>query len=691
MKFKWKLLLVLLVVALLPLLAMRLVIQDADEESARILAERFGLGVSMGREMDGENLSMPLEDILIARNESEMLSTARRSARTVGDRVRLLAQMQREQLRLLAGGAPSNPSPVGAGAKGAYWAWSDDGKRVRLKVDFSAVSELSAGSVVPAARERFLGETLPVFDYGKKALPQLALWQWVESSGGIVCLYPKLPDDGAVFEPGFAALARQAGNASVTVLASPATRQLLMLSSLRGDGSKPLTVMAATALRDLFDSRDAVDLPAMVQWFFVEGDGSQLRVLASRTPDDDPLSLFWARGDLLPDLGAEQSGVLLAGLEDGGYGTFRRGEGDAEHLWVYAGLGVRGLGVVLRLSVSSMLRQSLQAERFVNQTIWVRHRTMMLVIVALGLLTLITALALSSTMTRRMERLAAAFRQVAAGDFSVRVRVRGRDELAQLGSTFNEMVPALDEQVRMKQDMAVARGVQQCLMPEAPPSVEGLDIAGTSIPHDETGGDYFDIFTFDNGEVGAIVGDVTGHGIPAALLMASSRAFIRANLEGTVDSGRVLTRANKLLSQDIQMTGRSMTAFFCVVDPVQRTLRWSRAGHDPAIVYLPDGDAFDELAGDSGLPLGVMDEWEYVEVKRDLPVGAVVFFGTDGVWETHGPEGELFGKDRVRELIRSHADRSADEIAERILSEVRAFAGEGGVEDDLTLIVFKLA
>ncbi|MGE4424366.1 MAG: PP2C family protein-serine/threonine phosphatase [Pseudodesulfovibrio sp.] len=690
MKFKWKLLLVLLVVALLPLLAMRLVIQDADEESARVLAERFGLGVSMGREMNGDDLSMPLEDILIARNESEMLSTARRSARTAGDRFRLLAQMQREQIRLLAGDvSPKSPSPSPR-ARDAYWAWSGDGKRLRLEVDLASADVLSEGRDAPAARDLFLKDALPVLEHGKRSLPRLALWQWAASPGGTVCLYPALPDGEAAVRQAFAAIARQADGASVTVLASPATRRLLLLSSLRGDGPESPTVTVAAAMRDLFDRRDAVDLPAMVQWFFVQGDGAGLRVLASRTPGDDPRSLFWAQGGSLPALGQEQDGALRAGLEDGGYGSFRSGEGDEDHLWIYAGLGVRRLGVALRLSVPSMLRQSLQAERFVSNTIWVRHRTMMLVIVALGLLTLATALALSSTMTRRMERLAEAFRKVAAGDFSVRARVGGRDELAQLGATFDEMVPALDEQVRMKQDMAVARGIQQCLMPEGVPSVEGLDIAGTSIPHDETGGDYYDFFRFDNGEVGAIVGDVTGHGIPAALLMASSRAFIRANLEGTVDTGRVLTSANNLLSQDIQMTGRSMTAFFCVADPQRRSIRWARAGHDPAMVYLPGSGTFEELAGDSGLPLGVMDGMEYVEERRTLPEGAVVFFGTDGVWETHGRDGDLFGKDRVREIMRAHAGRPAQEIAEAVLSAVREFAGADGVEDDLTLIILKL-
>ncbi|WP_319581703.1 SpoIIE family protein phosphatase [uncultured Pseudodesulfovibrio sp.] len=691
MKFKWKLLLVLLVVALLPLMAMRLVIEDADEESARILAERFGLGVSMGKEMDGEDLTLALEDILIARNESEMLSTARRSARTAGDRFRLISQMQREQLRILQGETPLGSDSADGKAHGGYWAWSEEGKRLRLKVDFASADQVAEGQDDPAEGNHFSRNALAAFRYGKQSLPRLALWQWAESPGGAVCLYPGLTEDMADVRQALASLARQAGGANLSVRPSPATRELLLLSSLRSDGRDASSVTTAAAMSDLFDRRDAVDLPDRVQWFFVQEDGAQLRVLASRVPDDDPQSLFWGQGGSLPDLPAEQGSTLLTGFEDGGYGSFRTGAGDADHLWVYSGLGVRGLGVILGLSVSSMLSESLQAERFVNQTIWVRHRTMMLVILALGLLTLATALTLSNTMTRRMERLAEAFRKVAAGDFSVRARVGGKDELAQLGATFDEMVPALDEQVRMKQDMAVARGIQQCLMPEDVPSVPGLDVAGISIPHDETGGDYYDFFTFDNGEVGAIVGDVTGHGIPAALLMASSRAFIRANLDGEVDSGRVLTRANDLLSQDIQMTGRSMTSFFCLVDPQQRAVRWSRAGHDPAIVYLPGTGAFEELAGDSGLPLGVMDGMEYVEDRRILPEGAVVFFGTDGVWETHGQDGELFGKDRIRDLLKSNATLSASDIAKTVVSSVRDFAGEDGVEDDLTLIVLKLS
>jgi len=232
--------------------------------------------------------------------------------------------------------------------------------------------------------------------------------------------------------------------------------------------------------------------------------------------------------------------------------------------------------------------------------------------------------------------------------------------------------------------------VQQNLLPQEPPSLAGLDIAGTSKYCDETGGDYYDYLALPRGSLGVVVADVSEHGVGAALLMTTARALIRQRAGMTGDIARIVTDVNQELYRDVKETGRFMTMFFMEIDVSSKILSWVRAGHDPAIFYDAGEGTFDELAGE-GMALGVDKNVEFHEFSRQgWSAGSVIVVGTDGIREALNLEDEMFGLDRLREVIRINASKSADAIQKAIINELSIFQGDAPQQDDMTLVVVKL-
>jgi sigma-B regulation protein RsbU (phosphoserine phosphatase) len=216
------------------------------------------------------------------------------------------------------------------------------------------------------------------------------------------------------------------------------------------------------------------------------------------------------------------------------------------------------------------------------------------------------------------------------------------------------MVPALEERVRMKQALDVAMEVQQNLLPRTMPRIKGLDIAGKSLYCDETGGDFYDFLDIGRHnayQFGVAVGDVSGHGIQAALLMATVRAFLKSRARQPGSIADVIADINRLVADDTSETGQFMTLFYAEIDPRERIIHWVRAGHDPAMLYNPDTDTIEELMG-KGIALGVDGGSEYQgQIIKGLSQGQVLLIGTDGLWETRNESGEMFGKERGSMLI----------------------------------------
>jgi sigma-B regulation protein RsbU (phosphoserine phosphatase) len=245
-----------------------------------------------------------------------------------------------------------------------------------------------------------------------------------------------------------------------------------------------------------------------------------------------------------------------------------------------------------------------------------------------------------------------------------------------------------------RKSIAQASEIQRNLMPKDRLAVKGLQMAGRSDWCDETGGDYYDFFTRAvSGKTcaGIVVGDVTGHGLPSALLMTTARAFVRERIANSGSTAEIVTDVNRHLARDVDGTHRFMSMFYCEVDPVDHLLRWTRAGHDPAFLYDPSTEAFDELAGPGmPLPLGVLEETRYEESVRAVVSGQVIVIGTDGIWETRNVQGEYFGKNRLMSAVGEYVDRPPHAIVAAVLERLNTFRGELPVEDDATLVVVKI-
>jgi PAS domain S-box-containing protein len=245
------------------------------------------------------------------------------------------------------------------------------------------------------------------------------------------------------------------------------------------------------------------------------------------------------------------------------------------------------------------------------------------------------------------------------------------------------------ELMEHQEQFRVAREIQQHLFPKESPSVPGFDIAGASFPAEAAGGDYYDYLEMANGRFGLVVGDVTGHGVGPALLMAETRAYVRIVALNRDDVGRILTRANDALSDDIG-DERYVTMFLGRLDADTRTLYYCSAGHPPALIIGRDGALRAKLKR-TGVPLGMRRKVQYQAAEPVvLEPGDILALLTDGADEATNEAGDFFGLEEVIRVIREHRDRPAAEIVQAIYEEVRAYAVNPQDLDDVTAIIVKV-
>jgi sigma-B regulation protein RsbU (phosphoserine phosphatase) len=265
--------------------------------------------------------------------------------------------------------------------------------------------------------------------------------------------------------------------------------------------------------------------------------------------------------------------------------------------------------------------------------------------------------------------------------------------LGVLAENFNRMTEGLKERYRMRKSLDLAMQVQQNLLPKGDLNHRGFDIAGQSIYCDETGGDYYDFIISHSGEnerIGVAIGDVSGHGIPSALLMATVRSSLRQRSSFAGSAASIINDVNRQLVSDVEDSGQFVTMFYLSIDPTQRQLQWVRAGHDGAIFYDPDNDAFEELGG-LGIALGVDENWGFTEYsKTGLRQGQIILLSTDGIWEARNRNGDMFGKQPVYDILRANSAKGAKQVLDVILDSLKTFQNGTRIEDDITLVVVKI-
>jgi serine phosphatase RsbU (regulator of sigma subunit) len=239
------------------------------------------------------------------------------------------------------------------------------------------------------------------------------------------------------------------------------------------------------------------------------------------------------------------------------------------------------------------------------------------------------------------------------------------------------------ERERIEQELQVARRIQQALLPKGAPELVGWEIAQYYQPAREVGGDFYDFFELDDGRLGLVIGDVSGKGIPAALVMAGTRSVLRAVAQRRASApGRVLAEANEVLCPDVP-PNTFITCFYGVLDPQRGRFHYANAGHN--LPYRRHEGIADELQA-RGMPLGLMPGMPYEEKEVLLGPGECVLFYSDGLVEAHDPKGEMFGSLRLRDLVAKHPTGGKG-LTAFLLEELERFVGRGAEqEDDITLV-----
>ena len=281
---------------------------------------------------------------------------------------------------------------------------------------------------------------------------------------------------------------------------------------------------------------------------------------------------------------------------------------------------------------------------------------------------------------------------VSQGRLETKVPVATNDEFAVIAGHTNVMIDHLVERERMSRGLELANQIQANLMPRSSPHLTGVQVFGNSRFCDETGGDFYDFMVRDNGdgeELVVTIGDVTGHGVGSALLMTSVRAYMRAHLLQSTDLVEAMSRTNALLCRDVAGYGYFVTAFVLSYNPATGLARWVGAGHDSALFLAAEDGICLDLQG-RDIPMGVDPLWRYTVFEKTLSSG-IVLLGTDGIWEAMNEQGEMFGRDRLRQVLIGCTSATPEDIINRIFAEVDDFTGTARIEDDRTVVIARLA
>ncbi len=301
----------------------------------------------------------------------------------------------------------------------------------------------------------------------------------------------------------------------------------------------------------------------------------------------------------------------------------------------------------------------------------------------------------SRWISRPIPLLASAMRRVAEDDLSARMPdARTNDEFRQVAEGFNEMVAALQDRAGMKASLALASDIQRQLLP-ASPQLEGYDLGGQAVYCDESGGDYFDFIPLDPDETdgprywAVALGDVAGHGIGPALLMAWTRAAFRVAGPGRRDDLQGLFQfINRQLVRDTR-SDRFITLFYAVLDTRTGVLHWSSAGHEPAVLIRAHGEV--ERLEATEVPLGVMDGLDYPPGEPiQLAPGDRLIVTSDGITQNRNAEGRFFGADGVAAVARRDPEASSQELCRQLIQAAQDYTGDGAIDDDLTAVALRV-
>ncbi len=554
-----------------------------------------------------------------------------------------------------------------------------------------------------------LSALTPVYKDVSRRFPDLIIWQYTSLENGLQSIYPGHGGIPKKWDHRKQAWYTEALKTNRTAppwsepYVDPETHQLVIAATLpvkRRTGEIAGVTALISPLSHLLERNLLVkNIPSETRSFMgyladmPKTDHKNMVIIASDEYTDvkhrswvTPMKTEW-----LTSSNVEQLQAMIADLEMEHTNIRRMPYKGHDSLWAYGKLGFTSF-LVLITPYEEILKPADQAKEYIQARINKMVNIVWYLMFGMIVFVFILAVAFSRTVTKPIQALSDGAKSLSKGNFNARVDIPSRDEFGEMGRLFNTLGPQLKERFQWGHSMDLAREVQQNLLPDKAPFVDGLDIAGKSIYCDKTGGDYYDFLEIgqpDMGKITVVVGDVSDHGIPSALLMTTARALIRQRYAMPGDISQIVSDVNRHLTKDVQESGQFMTLFYSEIDSREKNIKWVRAGHDPALLYDQNTDRFEELAG-TGIPLGVFESTVYEASYRKIAAGQIILIGTDGIWETHNTTGDMFGKDKLKKIIRDHAKAPATKIVATIIDEVENFRKPLEQEDDITLVVVKI-
>ncbi len=595
-----------------------------------------------------------------------------------------------------------------------YFQQSTADRRVPLPVTFSRLSLYQS----PGTRHELLvltgqklGESILFFKTLRPYYHKLVYWHFSALENGLFASYPGHAGYPIRFEP------RDQG-----WYVTQRERSGLTWSRPRVDVTSRLTVVSATL--PLHDAKGAfigvtgVDVPisqilrkVRLPDYLASAGKVLLTTLSPLSDASSRIEIIthqnsprragdWQENNRVENFSADSpsdTAKILADMQAGQNGSRRINFGGLDTFCVYRRFDALSAYLVVLVPTAMASQTAANGARYALQVTHRQIDALVPLTLIVASIAVLAALVGARAVTGPIQKLMVAVRAVARGDFSVRVHIHSGDELEQLGRYFNQMVPTIAAHAQMRQALAVAREIQQHLLPASPPLTTGLDIHAICCYAEETGGDYFDylgdITTPDavgsSGRVGIAIGDVSGHGVGSALLMSTARAFLHAHDFETGDLTSELRKLNENLVGDVH-AGRFMTLYLMVFDVTNSTVEWVAAGHDAALYFEHSTQNFIELAGND-IPLGIDRHWAFNRPgQRFYAKDDVFVLATDGIWEARATDGSRFGKTRLRACITAHATANAATISSAIMDAVTQFRGDQAAQDDMTVVTIKI-
>jgi len=361
-------------------------------------------------------------------------------------------------------------------------------------------------------------------------------------------------------------------------------------------------------------------------------------------------------------------------------------------------VGKQTILLTIQTSISTILRELFSEKNPLSLVVMIALLSLALLMFFLETFVLIFGVRITTGITSAVKTLHRGTRRIAEGDLDTKIVIPSEDELGDLATSFNVMAGAVKKgreeaiaRERLERELETARQIQEKLLPHEMPQLPGFEIAGTSLPSQQVGGDYFDFLDMGTGQLGIAIADVSGKGIPAALLMANLQASLHAQVIKKGSVADVASRMNSLLVKSTD-THMFATFFYGILDQVKSTFTSTNAGHNPPLLFRVDGKIKRLEAG--GLVLGFLPDQNYTQQTVKIKLGEVIVLFTDGITEAAGPSSgkiseNLFGEERLIEVVRASLTKSAVEIQAAILQAISDHTADAPPYADITLVVIK--